>query len=220
MISVKFNDTDFFKDIMNVAKYSEGFIDGAQLAKPKLLNELAIVTIEAAKEFIDTNARIDPQRLHHVYEWYMTGSPESRLYDINYTLSNNGAIFTYEFRQSQSLSKGSNTPFYNKAEIMELGIPVTIRPKNSSVLVFTQGDETIFRPGPIVVDKPGGDVQGEFEKILDIFFNKYFTQSFLEISGIAYNLEHPKEFKKYLKKRSSRSEGTSAGYEWIAGAIK
>jgi hypothetical protein len=135
-------------------------------------------------------------------------------------LSNNGSVFTYSFRQSQSVSRGSSTPFYDKAEIMELGIPVTIKPKNSSVLVFNNGEETIFTPGPIVIDKPGGDVQGQFEKILDIFFNRYFAQSFLEASGIAYNLSNPKEFKRYLRKHASRSEGMSAGYEWIAGAIK
>jgi hypothetical protein len=220
MISVRFNDTDLFKDIMNIAEYSNGFIDGAKLGKPKFLNELGATAIEMAKEFIDTNARLDPQRLHHVYEWYMTGSPEARLYDIDYTLTSNNLIFTYSFKQSQSISNGASTPFYNKAEIMEKGIPVTINPKNSSVLVFQNGEETIFTPGPIQINNPGGNVQGEFNHVIDTFFGKYFTQSFLQASGIAYNLENPIEFHRYLKKNSKRSEGVKAGYNWIVGAIK
>jgi hypothetical protein len=220
MIAVKFNDTDFFKDILNIVQYSDGFIDGAKKGKSKFLTELGAATIEMAKEFIDTNAKLDPQRLHHVYEWYRTGSPEARLYDIDYTLSSSMITFTYDFKQSQSVSRGSNTPFYNKAQIMESGVPVVIKPKKSSVLVFDNDGETVFTAGPINVQNPGGEVQGQFEKVLDIFFNKYFTQSFLQASGIAYNLESPKEFHSNLRKNSKRSDGVKAGYNWIAGAIK
>jgi hypothetical protein len=220
MINVRFNDKDLFKDIMNIASYSEGFIEGAKLGKVKFLHELGASAVEIAKEFIDTNARLDPQRLHHVYEWYMTGSPEARLYDIDYTPTTNYVVFTYSFKQSQSVSRGSNTPFYNKAEVMEAGIPLTIKPKKSSVLVFDNGEETVFTAGPVQVNNPGGNVAGQFENVLDMFFNRYFTQAFLQASGIAYNLESPAEFHKHLRKNSKRSDGVKAGYNWIAGAIK
>lgn len=204
----------------NLIEYSRGYIEGAEKGKSKFLTEMGAMTIEVAKEFIDTNARLDPQRLHHVYEWYLTGSPEARLYDINYTVGTNSIVFTYEFKQSQSVSRGSTTPFYNKAEVMESGIPVTIKPKKASVLAFDVNGETVFRPGPIVVDNPGGAVGGQFEKVLDTFFNQYFKQSFLQISGLAYNLESPKEFHRNLRKRAGRSEGIKAGYNWIVGATK
>jgi len=220
MITVKFDDKNLFRDIMNIAEYSNGYVDGAKLGKTKFLNELGASAVEIAKQFIDTNAKLDPQRLQHVYEWYMTGSPEARLYDIDYTLTSNNLVFTYSFKQSQSISRGSTTPFFNKAEIMEKGIPITIKPKNSSVLVFQNGEETIFTPNPIQINKPGGEVQGQFTHVLDMFFNRYFTQSFLQASGIAYNLENPAEFHKHLKKNAKRSEGVKAGYNWIVGAIK
>jgi hypothetical protein len=220
VISVKFDDKDFLNDILNVVKYSDGFVEGAQKGKPKFLQELGVITVEMAKEFIDTNARLDPQRLHHVYEWYRTGSPDARLYDIDYTVASGMVAFRYSFKQSQSVSRGSTVPFYNKAEVMESGVPVTIKAKSANVLVFDANGETYFRPGPIKVDNPGGQVQGQFNKVLDIFFNQYFTQAFLRSSGIAFNLENPAEFHRNLKKRSGRAAGIKAGYNWIVGAVK
>lgn len=220
MIKTKINDKDLFRDIMNIVEYSQGYLEGAEKGKPKFLQEIGAATIEMAKEFIDTNAKLDPQRLHHVYEWYLTGSPEARLYDIDYTVTKDSVLFTYQFKQSQSVSKGSTTPFYNKAQVMESGVPVTIKPKNSSVLAFDINGEPYFRPGPIVVDKPGGAVAGQFEKVLDLFFNNYFKQSFLRVSGIAYNLESPAEFHKNLRKNKGRADGIKAGYNWIIGAAK
>jgi hypothetical protein len=205
---------------MNVIEYSRGYIEGAEKGKPKFLSEMGAMTIEIAKEFIDTNARLDPQRLHHVYEWYLTGSPEARLYDIDYVVNKDSILFTYQFKQSQSASRGSTTPFYDKARVMESGMAVTIKPKNSSVLAFDINGEPYFRPGPIVVDKPGGAVAGQFEKVLDTFFNQYFKQSFLRVSGLAYNLESPAEFHRNLRKNKGRAEGIKAGYNWIVGAAK
>lgn len=220
MITAKFNDKELFRDIMNVIEYSRGYIEGAEKGKPKFLVEMGAMTIEIAKEFIDTNARLDPQRLHHVYEWYLTGSPEARLYDIDYVVNKDSILFTYQFKQSQSVSRGSTTPFYDKAQVMESGMAVTIKPKNSSVLAFDINGEPYFRPGPIVVEKPGGAVAGQFEKVLDMFFNQYFKQSFLRVSGLAYNLESPAEFHRNLRKNKGRAEGIKAGYNWIVGAAK
>lgn len=220
MITAKFNDKELLRDIMNVIEYSRGYIEGAEKGKPKFLAEMGAMTIEIAKEFIDTNARLDPQRLHHVYEWYLTGSPEARLYDIDYVVNKDSILFTYQFKQSQSVSRGSTTPFYDKAQVMESGMAVTIKPKNSTVLAFDINGEPYFRPGPIVVEKPGGAVAGQFEKVLDMFFNQYFKQSFLRVSGLAYNLESPAEFHRNLRKNKGRAEGIKAGYNWIVGAAK
>jgi len=220
MIKVKFNDKDLFRDITNIVEYARGYVEGAEKGKPILLAQLGAATIEMAKEFIDVNARMDPQRLHHVYEWYLTGSPEARLYDLDYTVNRDSVFFTYQFKQSQSVSRGSTVPFYNKAQVMESGMPVTIKARSANVLAFEDNGETFFRPGPIVVDKPGGAVAGQFGKVLDMFFNQYFRQSFLKASGIAYNLESPAEFHKNLRKNKGRADGIKAGYNWIVGAVK
>ena len=171
--------------------------------------------------FIDANARSNPQALHHVYEWYKTGSPDARLFDINYTVSNVGLSFYSSFRQSNTIKEGSSAPFYNKAKIMEDGIPVTITPKKATMLVFEQDGETIFTKGPVEVMNPGGSqAQGSFERIVNIFFKQYFTQSFLKVSGLKDYFNKPVVYKKNFQKGRAygKSVGISTGYSWIVNA--
>lgn len=211
----------FKKDMNNIVNYSIGFLEGAKRGKTIFLKTLGMQTVELMKEFIDSNARVNPQMLHHVYEWTMTGSPEARLYDISYTTSNLGLSFRSSFSQSKSIKDGSRTPFYDKARIMEEGIPVTIRPKVAQVLAFEDNGETVFTRGPVQVLNPGGtEVEGGFEKVFDMFFNKYFSQAFLRTSGIARYLENPQAYKKDMPagKRMGKSKGLSTGYRWIANA--
>ena len=131
-----FNSNQFKKDMNNIVNYSIGFLQGVQKGKTLFLKTLGMETVEVMKEFIDSNARVNPEMLHHIYEWSLTGSPEARLYDISYTVSNLGLSFKSSFSQSRSIKDGSRTPFYDKARIMENGIPVTIRPKTAQVLAF------------------------------------------------------------------------------------
>ena len=216
-----FDSKQFKKDMNNIVNYSIGFLEGAQRGKTIFLKTLGMETVELMKEFIDSNARVNPQMLHHVYEWTMTGSPEARLYDISYTTSNLGLSFRSSFSQSKSIKDGSRTPFYDKARIMEEGIPVTIRPKVAQVLAFEDNGETVFTRGPVQVLNPGGtEVEGGFEKVFDMFFNKYFSQAFLRTSGIARYLENPQVYKKDMPagKRMGKAKGLSTGYRWIANA--
>lgn len=217
----KFNSNQFKKDMNNIVNYSIGFLEGVQRGKTVFLKTLGMETVEVMKEFIDSNARVNPQMLHHVYEWTMVGSPDARLYDISYTASNLGLSFRSSFSQSTSIKDGSRTPFYDKARIMEYGIPVTIRPKVAQVLAFDDNGETIFTRGPVQVMNPGGtEVEGGFEKAFDMFFNKYFSQAFLRTSGVARYLENPQVYKKDMPagKRMGKTKGLSTGYRWIANA--
>jgi hypothetical protein len=216
-----FNSNQFKKDMDNIVNYSIGFLDGVQKGKTVFFKNLGIDTVEVMKEFIDSNARVNPQMLNHIYEWYQNGSPDARLYDISYTVSNLGLSFKSSFSQSTSIKNGSRTPFYDKARIMEEGIPVIIRPKIAQVLAFEQGGETIFTRGPVQVMNPGGaQAEGGFEKVFDMFFNKYFSQAFLRTSGIAKYLENPQLYKKNMPagKRMGKAKGLSTGYRWIANA--
>ena len=86
---------------------------------------------------------------------------------------------------------------------MEEGIPVTISPKKSSVLAFTEGGNTIFTKKSITVRNPGGNnVRGSFEKTMDEFILRYFKQSFLRASGIYDYIQKPTVFKKNIKSGS------------------
>jgi hypothetical protein len=53
-----------------------------------------------------------------------------------------------------------------------------------------------------------------------MFFNRYFSQAFLRVSGVARYLENPEVYRKDMKagKRIGKSKGISTGYRWIANA--
>lgn len=219
MIKVKFNDQKFIRELNNIADYAEGFVEGTKLGKVDLLESIGGEVILGLKEFIDASARVNPMSLHHVYEWLQTGSPQARLFDIDYRATNLGLSFNSRFRQSVTIKDGSKTPFYNKAEIMENGIPVTIKPVSSSVLAFDVDGKTVFTKKTINVSEPGGDyTQGSYEQAFNQFFNQYFKQSFLQASGILRHLENPAPFKYNIAKgkRGGRAAGISVGYRWIA----
>jgi hypothetical protein len=217
-MKVDLNFTEMEKTLNNMVNYSVGFIDGAKRGKNKFMGSLGIGVIEVLKQYIDTMAKLDPSSLHHVYEWYQTGSPAARLFDLDYTVSNLGLSINGTFRQSNSMSKDSKEPFYNKARIMELGLPVRIAPKSSDVIAFTDNGETIFTRKPYTVYNPGGDeVQGSFEKVVDQFMLQYFKQSFLKSSGLYDYLNNPTIYKKMASSgaKGGRNVGLRAGYTWI-----
>ena len=208
------------KSLQNIVEYSFGFIEGAQSGKKAMLDNLGKGTIEALNQYIDAMARGDQAALHHVYEWYQTGSPAARLFDLDYTVSNSGLSLKSSFRQSTSVSEDSTEPFYDKARIMEQGIPVTISPKRKA-LVFEDGGETVFVSKPITINNPGGTaVRGAYERVFDTFFKSYFTQAFLKSSGLFDYISKPVLYKKNVVagSKGGRSVGKKVGYTWIANA--
>lgn len=221
MISLQFNDKQFLKDINNIVNYTIGFTDGVEKGKDVFLNVLGVKAVEAAKDFIDSYARVNPEMLHHVYEWQRTGSPDARLFDISYRPYGKRLFIFNEFSQSQSIKPGSSVPFTNKAWIMEDGVSLTIKPRNKEKLVFDVEGNTVFTPNAVVVENPGGEsVAGGFERAFDLFFNKYFSQSFLKASGILDYLSRPIAYKTRLRagKTGGKQVGIATGYRWIVGA--
>jgi hypothetical protein len=218
-MKARFNDTLFLKEMNNMIQYSFGFTEGVKRGRNHILNAVGKDAIDLIKQYIDSSARTNPAILQHMYEWDQTGSPNARLFDIDYTVSGLGLSIKSTFRQSVSVKNGSTVPFYDKARIMENGIPVTIRPRNASVLAFEDNGEQVFTKNPIVVDNPGGiQAQDGFEKTFDSFFNNYFSQAFLRVSGVMDYIRNPSAFTKNLSagKRGGRSVGISTGYTWIA----
>lgn len=211
----------FEKQMNNIVQYSFGFLDGVQKGKKIFLNNLGKSVVFALGQYIDVQARSNPQALHHVYEWYRVGSPEARLFDIDYTVSGLGLSLNSKFRQSRSVAGDSNTPFYNKASIMENGIPVVIKPKRGSVLVFEDGGNEVFTKKPVNVRNPGGDeVIGSFENTFNEFMLRYFKQSFLRASGLYDYINNPVIYKKNIRAGSKvgKAKGVSTGFKWITNA--
>jgi hypothetical protein len=218
---VSVNTKTLEKQLLNITKYSLGFIDGVNKGKSKFLDNLGATVINVLKDYVDVSARSNPKALHHIYEWYQVGSPNARLYDFEYTVSNVGLSFKSNFKQSKSLSENASVPFYNKARIMEEGVPVTISPKKSNVLAFDVDGETVFTSKEVTVNNPGGnEVSGSFEKIVDEFFSVYFKQSFLRASGLYSYIKKPVLYKKNFAAgaRVGKSLGVSTGFKWIANA--
>ncbi len=201
-------------------QYSTGFLDGVQKGKSAFYMDLAPKIAELASQFVDVNSRMSPELLHHIYEWHKVGSPEARLFDIDYKITKIGITFTSSLKQSQSIKNGSNVPFYNKAKIMEEGVAVTIRPKKANALRFEVDGQEIFTSSEVTVDNPGGQTKGQFENVLNNFFGVYFRQSFLNSSGLLQYFKTPNTYKKNLgsAKRGGRSLGLKTGYQWVANA--
>lgn len=217
---VTMNSNDFTKSMNNLIQYSFGFLDGSAAGKQALMENIGAEVVEAIGGFIDSNARISPDTLHHIYEWHQTGSPEARLFDIGYRAGPTGISFNYTLRQSKSIKSGSKVPFYDKAKIMESGLPITIRPVNKKALAFSSGGEDVFVSGEVTVKNPGGEATtGAFEDIIDSFFNNYFSQSFLQKSGFISHLKDLKAYRDSLRQgiRTGKMAGYEAGKRWVAG---
>lgn len=220
MIDVKFNDAQFVKDMDNIANYAIGFLEGAQRGRLEMMWAIGESTREILEEFIDSSAKVNPVLLHHVYEWYMTGSPQARLFKITATSDARNISFDATFSQSKSIKAGAKKPFYNKALVMERGISLTIQPRDAKVLAFEDNGEQVFTRGPVVVQNPGGpQVQGSFERVFSQFFNSYFKQSFLRVSGLGERMQRTETFVRNMNKGKvmGRPAGQSVGYRWITG---
>jgi hypothetical protein len=218
---VRIDTKAFEKQLTNIANYSFGFLDGINRGKKEFLNNLGKGVIFALGQYIDSEARANSSSLHHVYEWYKTGSPTSRLFNLNYTVSNLGLSINSTFKQSSTMKEDMTVPFYNKAKIMEDGIPVVIKPKGSGALKFKEGGQEIFVRKVVTVRNPGGEeVEGSFERVFDEFMRRYFTQAFLRSSGLLAYLNKPVAYKKNLLAGSKmgRSKGLDTGYKWIINA--
>lgn len=219
MITAVWDDKKFIKEMNNIINYSFGFLDGIEKGEQEFLKKFSKDVIQSMKDFIDSNARTDPQMYHHIYEWYQTGDAKARLYNIKSRVQKGKISLNYSFSQSQSIQSGSKEPFRNKAQIMESGTAVTIKPKNSKVLAFMIDNQQVFTSKEVVVRNPGGHlVKHSFENVVNVFFSSYFKQSFLLSSGILQHLKNPQAFKNNLSKAktSGKALGQEVGYNWIS----
>lgn len=222
MIRANIDDKKFMRDMNNLVGYTRGFLEGVESSKGEILNKVGADVVERLKQFVDANARVNPAALNHMYEWSATGSPAARLFDIDYLSDGLGLSFVATYRQSNTVAEGSKTPFYDKARVMEEGIPVTIRPKRK-VLAFKDEDgEDVFTPNAVVVNNPGGsETTGSFEDAIENFFASYFTQSYLQSSQIFDYLKNPFPYANEMQRglRGGASYGRAVGKRWASGGM-
>lgn len=205
----------------NTVAYSNGFLSGIEKAKPIFFDRLGEGVIAALGAYVDSMARLDRESLHHVYEWYQEGLKNSRLFDLKYTQTRMGLSISGTFRQSNTISKDATKPFYDKARIMEQGMPVTITPSGNGVLRFSSGGDEVFTKRPVRVSNPGGDdVVGSFEQVFNEFMTNYFKQSFIKASGLYDYLSDPKVYKRNFPAgaKAGKGVGVRTGFSWIVNA--
>jgi hypothetical protein len=211
MINVQFDKSDFTAKMNNLSLYSKGFLNGINMNRQKFNLQLGEYSLEILNRFIDSKARMSPESLHHVYEWDQVGNPAARLFDINTSATQTSIIFYGKFLPSRSVSDRSSEPFVQKAEIMENSIMIEISPKSSNVLAFEADGETVFTTDSVYIANPGGDgVAGSFGRVIEEFFENYYTNTVLLQSGIFQKLSNPIEYSKNFGV-GVRGGGFSAG---------
>lgn len=219
MFKTRMDSKQLNATLNNAVSYSYGFLEGIDLGQIEFNQRLGLFTVEALGKYIDSQARMNPDALHHVYEWGATGSEGGRLFDITSRASKRVIHFEGKFLKSKSNPPNSSTPFSDKANIMENAIGVTIEPRNSPVLVFEDDGETVFTMNEIYVANPGGDeVAGSFGRVVEDFFGNYFTNSLL-IPFIA-SLSKPTEYVNNFAAgtRGGKGVGVKTGLRYMKSA--
>lgn len=136
--------------------------------------------------YVDSQARMNPKSLHHVYEWNKTGNKGARLFSLS-VLSSTGLSFkiTSKFLPSKAsvpnnFSKRKHV-FINKASVMEAGMPLTIRPRSAERLVFETSTGVVYMPkgASVTVARPGGGkATGRFQ----IAYAQFFTGNLVNLA--------------------------------------
>lgn len=189
--------------------------------------------------YIDSQARIKPKSLHHVYEWRKTGDQTARLFNLS-MIGSKGLSFQidYEFLPSKSLApytkfSKKRYKFVNKAHVMENGIPVVIRPRSSKRLVFNTKGYVVFMPigASVTVKSPGGRAATHQFKLA---YSKFFSgplvsesikkSGFQKIfnSGMIKALKLPSDIKKVkysFSPNAIRSQADAALVASFGGAL-
>lgn len=176
------------------------------------LDRIMEPAIREAEEDLNLRAAAKAPSISHMFEWGTTGvngrsntrqnpnSEKARLWKTVSTGRGLNRTIRFEYKKSKSFvplptTRKTRMPsdkiamlngthiFYDKAKVMETGKTVTIKPKNSKVLVIpirrgeTVSDPAAMKRGYIVTKKsvtniPGKRLKGNFTKFWDEFWNK------------------------------------------------
>lgn len=221
MYSIKFDSKEAMRILENLVNYSDGFIKETKAQESTVTKRLAQTSIEAFYDYLDGLARTNPGMLHHVYEWGAVGDPGARLIQLKKQISSSsGASIEADFLTSSSVPEGGNEPFYDKAEIMEEGVPVVIDNTEAKALFFQIDGQEFFRMGPIVIQNPGGEAaRGSFVATFEEFYNEYFDQVYLRAIRFYDHFENPQGFSsgftKAAKSGNASGIGRTTALSWI-----
>lgn len=212
---MKYNTVDFQKTMRGALQYSDGFVKGVDQYEGYFNAQLAEIIKQAFYQYVDSVARLEQDRLHHVYEWGQVGVDSARLFRIEAFSGRQSIRFVTEFMQSTSTSPSATEPFVDKASVMEAGTSITITPRNGGVLAFEGDDgEMVFTPNEVVVEDPGGpNVQGAFTAVVLEFFNAYLNKGMMR--ELIKELENPVAFTQGWNKGMSQATGMRSAQRYL-----
>ena len=197
-------------DLLNIEEELNLKVGGIkELSAPKVLEELAnAVFTLTGKSFIkamNLQAKANPKKYHHIYEWNRVGVSSQRLFLIYKQSSTNGKlIIKPAFIKSKTkvpvpseLQNPGRTGkavaarhvFRDKAYIMEMGKPIIYRTRKPQPIP-QNGQIRFVAAGTIIKNlNPGGkQVKGSFEQ----FFNNWYStkvNSVINSSGILEKID-------------------------------
>ena len=213
---------DLIKTLKNTVDYSSAYLAELNRNKAVLNEKVGDLSIDAFYEYLDSLARSHPGMLHHVYEWGQVGDPQGRLFELALSINGTSAVIDAQFLESTIPADNAKEPFYDKATIMEEGIPITIKEVNAEALFFEDNGEEFFRVGPITIMNPGGAAtRGSFVQAFNEFYSDYFIDFYLNSIKFYKYFSNHNEYEKYFAsaaKGGSSSKGTKAALSWIMNA--
>lgn len=176
MTNAAFDAIDLMRVLNNTVDYSRAYLREIQMGQVRFNSQIAVYVKGILYKYIDSQARLYPERLAHVYEPGFNGAASQRLFTFETHATLEDITFTTRFNKSTLPSLDGGIPFEQRAEIMEDGLAITIAPKNGNVLAFDVDGETVFTTKPVTIDHPGGpEAAGAFKDAIDSFFNQYLT---------------------------------------------
>ena len=212
---ISYNTVDFDQTMRSALGYSEGFVRGLNQYEAYFNAQLAEIITQAFYQYVDSVARLEPDRLHHVYEWGQAGMDSARLFRIESFTGRKSIRFVTEFQQSTSVSPTANEPFVDKASIMEEGMTITVTPNDGGVLAFEGDDgEMVFTPNEVVIEDPGGPgVKGQFYMVVREFFDFYLNKGMMR--QFILEMETPTEFTQGWGKGMNPSTGVRSARRYL-----
>jgi len=167
-----FNTGKFAEKVTALATYDSTLITKLYqdpINKRKINRGAAFILKNYFNEYMDSRSKQSPSQYHHVYEFDRVGQASARLFSAAVLDAETGSILQYSFTPAKEPNR-NGYPFPDKANVMESGQTVVIRPRQSRYLKYQLKDGRFVTSEMSVVRNPGGpEVEGSFSKTFNQF---------------------------------------------------
>ncbi len=204
MIQLEIDTSQLTENLNNLAAGLE------EIISPQSLDAISEATFSITGQrfmvAVDNYARMNPKKMHHVYEWGKIGNKTARLFILERSVIINGnLIINAKFLPSkmpvpiskQLLIPGSSgkvvskkSIFANKAEVMEAGTPISFNAKRVLAMAGNNGIAFIAPGTQINIMHPGGiQTKHSFASYMLEWYSKN-AGAIMDASGIYENLSN------------------------------